>query len=80
MYIENYKLIEDMEEKLFENAIVVFDTSSLLRFYNYSDNSKESIYDNIYKKFGGRLWISGHVNFEFNKNRKNVLKKPIHLY
>lgn len=80
MYIENYKLIEDMEAELFRNAIVVFDTSSLLRFYNYSDNSKENIYDNIYKKFSGRLWISGHVNFEFNKNRENVLRKPIHLY
>ncbi|OCA97889.1 PIN-like domain-containing protein [Clostridium beijerinckii] len=80
MYVNNYELVLKHEKEFFQNAIIVFDTSALLQFYYYSDNSRKNIYDNLSNKFSSRLWISSQVYFEFLRNRKNVLLKPIKSY
>lgn len=72
-----YELSEDKETKLWENAIIVFDTSALIDFYYYPRETRQEIYDKIFESFRGRIWIPAHVQFEYLKNRKGIIEKPI---
>ncbi|MEL7834272.1 PIN-like domain-containing protein [Fodinibius sp. Rm-B-1B1-1] len=70
--------MEDKEKNIWESEpVIVFDTSTLLDFYFYPQKTREKIYNNVFKKLDNRLWIPNHVYFEFLKNRKSVIKKPI---
>ncbi|ETT58162.1 PIN-like domain-containing protein [Paenibacillus sp. FSL H8-0457] len=76
--IEQYMIpSKDKEKEMWENCIFVFDTSALLQFYYFPKTSQQEIFDSTFNKLIGRLWIPGHVNFEYLKNRDNTLKKPI---
>lgn len=77
---EKYYLNKELKEKLFDESIIIFDTSALLDLYHYSQKSKNEIFNNVFKKLKGRLWIPAQVKFEFLKNRKTVSEKPIGLY
>lgn len=66
--------------RLWKNAIVVFDTSSLLDMYFYSNKTKQVVIDEIFKKLKERLWIPYQVNYEFLKNRSKVILKRIGSY
>ncbi|WP_071187793.1 PIN-like domain-containing protein [Trichormus sp. NMC-1] len=78
--IEIYTLTEDREKRLWQDCIFVFDTSALLEFYLYSDQVKESIFQTIFPKLINRLWIPQQVEYEYLKNRENVIRKPIEKY
>ena len=75
--IEYYLMPKDREKEIWNNCIFVFDTSSLLYFYYYSKKTQNTIFENILDKLKGRLWIPGHVEYEYLKNREKTLKKPI---
>ena len=62
---------------MWENGIFAFDTSALLAFYYFSEDTRKDIFSDIFSRLKGRLWIPGHVEYEFLKNRENTLKKPI---
>lgn len=78
--IERYNLNFDKEKEIWNNAIFVFDSSALLNFYEYSEETRKNIFDTTFKVLKDRLWIPFHVNFEYLKNRETTLKKPTKLY
>jgi len=67
---------DEKQARLWKEAVVVFDASSLLEMYFYSDNTKQVVIDEIFKRLENRLWMPGQVNFEFLKNRSKVILKP----
>lgn len=77
--IDLYKMTDQRETKLWADAIYIFDTSALLDFYYFPTKTREKIYEEIFEKLKNRLWIPGHVKYEYLKNRENVIKKPISL-
>ncbi len=80
MDLNNYRsyiMSEEKEKRMWEAGIFAFDTSALLAFYYFSENTRKDIFSEIFSRLKGRLWIPGHVEYEFLKNRENTLKKPI---
>ena len=76
--IESYQPItKDREKELWEDCIFVFDTSALLEFYYFSEATQQEIFNSTLSKLTKRLWVPGHVHFEYLKNRETTLKKPI---
>jgi len=70
--------MEKKEKKIWEeDHIIIFDTSSLLDFYFFPKKTREKIYETVFTELKDRLWIPHHVYFEFQKNRKSVIRKPI---
>lgn len=76
---DKYRLSEDAESTLWKNCHFVFDSSALLEFYNFSDENRTVIYNEIFEKeeVKGKLWVPAHVQFEYFKNRNSKIKKPI---
>lgn len=72
-----FVLTLDRENKLWSDCIFVFDTSALLAFYYYPDETRKDIFEQIFEAQKTKLWIPNHVQFEFLKNREGVIKKPI---
>lgn len=64
----------------FKNGIVIFDSSALLDLYNYPVYTRQPLFEEVFSKIKGRLWIPSHVEFEYLKNREKVIKKPINVY
>ena len=77
--INLYKMTDQRETKLWTDAIYIFDSSALLDFYYFPTKTREKIYTEVFEKLENRLWIPGHVKYEYLKNRENVIKKPISL-
>lgn len=75
--IKLYQLDKDKETRLWENAIFIFDSSALLDFYGIPQKTRENIYNQTFDRLNERLWIPSHVEFEYLKNRENVILKPI---
>lgn len=71
-----FQIDEEKEKLLFEKSLVFFDTSSLLSFYFFSENNRNDINENVFKKLADRLWITAQTEYEFLKDRKTVLLKP----
>lgn len=75
------KLYEVDEEFLFEHGLLIFDTSSLIELYYYSEDVACDILDRSYDFFGSsRMFLPSHVKFEFDKNRINTIQKSIKIY
>lgn len=75
-----FKISSRDEKKLFKEAIVVYDTSALLDFYGYSEKAKNEIFELVFSKLDGRLWMPAQVKYEFLKNRETVINKPLITY
>ncbi|MCE3296074.1 MAG: hypothetical protein K0R65_1788 [Crocinitomicaceae bacterium] len=67
------------ESKLWKEAIIVFDASSILNLYEYSANSREDIFKLI-KSFENDKWIPFNVHFEFLKNKSKPIRATILKY
>ncbi|CDT30971.1 conserved hypothetical protein [Sphingobacterium sp. PM2-P1-29] len=80
MNIENiqlYQLDDEKEDRLWKTAIFVFDSSALLDFYYLPKKTRQKIYAETFTHLSNRLWVPAHVEFEFLKNRENIIPKPI---
>ena len=75
--IDIYKMTNEREKELWEKAIFIFDSSSLLDFYFLPKKTREKIYSEIFEKMPNRLWIPAHVKYEYLKNKEKIIKKPI---
>jgi hypothetical protein len=76
--IELYRIDEGKEKNLWENAIFVFDSSALLDFYFLPKQVRGKIFSDIFgNHLKGKLWIPAHVQYEYLKNRENIISKPI---
>lgn len=77
----NKYLMTDAKEKiLFSDALFFFDASALLEFYYYSNNTKNEIFEKVFKRLRNRLVITSQTEFEFLKNRNKIILKPIESY
>lgn len=74
---ELYFLSESREQELWESSWFAFDTSALLSFYYYSENTRQNLVTSVFSPLKTRLVIPQHVEFEYIKNRKKTLLKPI---
>lgn len=75
--IKLYQIDKEKEIRLWETAIFVFDSSSLLDFYYLPKKTRENIYSETFPHLENRLWIPAHVEYEFLKNREKIIPKPI---
>ncbi|GIQ57646.1 hypothetical protein Flavo103_07820 [Flavobacterium collinsii] len=75
--IEPYRLTEEKELNLWKDAIIIFDSSSLLDLYFSPKSEREKIDKEIFSELENRLWLPNHVQYEYLKNRENIIKKPI---
>ncbi len=75
--IDPYFMNPVKEKRLWENAIFVFDSSVILDFYFLHNQTRDKIYKEVFKELPDRLLIPSHVEFEFLKNRKKIIGKPI---
>lgn len=77
---DKYEISPEKEKSLFNDALIFFDTSALLDFYYFSEESRDEIFNKVFKPLKGRLWIAAHTEYEFLKNRSKVLRKPLETY
>ena len=75
--IDIYTMTNTREEAIWKDAIFIFDSSVLLDLYFLPKNTRTEIYNEIFEKIKKRLWIPAHVKYEYLKNRKKIIKKPI---
>ena len=69
-------LTPEREEKLWSEAIFVFDTSSICALYNLKADSQKVVAD-ILNKLKDRIWIPAQVKYEYLKNREKVIDNPV---
>ena len=69
-------LTPEREEKLWSEAIFVFDTSSICALYNLKPDSQKIVVD-ILERFKDRIWIPAQVRYEYVKNREKVINNPL---
>ena len=79
LFYEYYPLSELTLKKLFKQAIIVFDTSALLNFYQYSNETTKLFFE-ILKKNEDRLWLPNKVAEEYLRKRISVLYKQKKIY
>ncbi|SFC22180.1 hypothetical protein SAMN04489722_1022 [Algibacter lectus] len=73
-----YELTDSKEKNMWEDSFIVFDSSALLDFYFLPKNTRENIFNNLFNiKLKDRLWSPAHVKYEYLKNRKRIISKPI---
>jgi hypothetical protein len=72
-----YEMSAEREKKIWADCIFVFDSSTLLDFYFSPKKTREMIYETIFNPNGKRFWIPAHVQYEYLKNRKKIITKPI---
>lgn len=70
---------EETFERLWNNAIFVFDANILLNFYRYSNKTKNQILNNI-ESLSERLWIPYQTCKEFFDNRVSVIVEQDSVY
>lgn len=71
-----YLMTSEREEKLWKNALIVLDTNSICAMYRMTKETQKTMLE-ILKHLGNRIWIPGHVLYEYKKNRIEVIKEPI---
>ena len=67
---------KETEMKLWDSALIVFDTCALLDFY-YMTPDNQMIMSDILSYLSDRIWLPAQVVYEFNKNRDSAMRKPI---
>lgn len=72
-----YKLTDDREKALWNNAVFIFDSSALLDFYFLPEKTRSKVFKLFATDLNNRLWIPSQVKYEYNKNREKIITKPI---
>lgn len=75
-FYEYYGLSEKEFDKLWNEAIVVFDTNVLLSLYRLPLDARNEIIA-VMKEFGDRLWLPFQVGYEFHEHRLVEANRPI---
>ncbi len=76
----NFVYSKELEAKIWEDCVIVFDTSALLELYLFSDTALTDIYENIFKAYDKKLWIPAQVEYEYLKHREAKMKAPVNVY
>lgn len=64
------------EDLLWNDSLIVFDTSSLCAFYDMTKDARDSMVE-ILEYLKDRIWLPAQVVEEYAKNRVNVITNPI---
>lgn len=73
---EFYLMTEEREKTLWDEALVVLDTNSICAMYRMTKDTQKTMLE-ILEYLKDKLWIPGHVLYEYQKNRIEVIKEPI---
>ncbi|AZS50369.1 hypothetical protein DM558_06080 [Entomomonas moraniae] len=74
-----YQLSPSDFDKLWENAIFIFDTNVLLNLYRYKESTRKELLS-VIKELNNRVWIPYHVGLEFQRNRLKVIAEQHKKY
>ncbi|MDG6614114.1 PIN-like domain-containing protein, partial [Staphylococcus aureus] len=66
-------------KNIWENALFVFDTNTLLNLYRYQEETKNEFLQ-VLDKISNRIWIPHHVALEFQRNRLIVICEQKELF
>lgn len=69
--VEFYPTDKDIED-VWKDALIVFDTCSILNLYRYSESTRKQ-YLSVMKQVKDRLWLPYQVGQEFFKNRLTTI-------
>lgn len=69
-------ITKELEEKLWNEALIVFDTCALLDFYFLTEEYQHIMCD-ILIAMKDRIWIPAQVKYEFETNREKGAHNPI---
>ena len=69
-------MTEEREKTLWDEALVVLDTNSICAMYRMTKDTQKTMLE-ILEYLKDKLWIPGHVLYEYQKNRIEVIKEPI---
>ena len=76
---EFYPIDEKVITRIWESAIFVFDTNTLLHLYRYSKNTRNDFMQ-VLLNIKNSLWIPYQVALEFHQNRLNVIRESQKKY
>lgn len=74
--VKIFEMTTEREKLLWEEALLVFDTSAIGELYSCVESSKKTILE-ILNKLRNRIWVPEHVLYEYIKNRDKVIFNPI---
>ena len=74
-----YEISGDRYQTLWNEGLVVLDTSVLLNLYRYKEHTSTNVLA-VLDKLGNQLWIPHHVMLEFQINRPKTIKGQLDLY
>ena len=75
----DYFYTPEQYKKIWENALFVFDTNTLLNLYRYQEETKNEFLQ-VLDKISNRIWIPHHVALEFQRNRLIVICEQKELF
>lgn len=73
------QISQEDEKVLFKDALFVFDTSALCRFYSLTGSSWAKLVF-ILELIKDRIWIPNRVSVEFNRHKKEEMGKRFAAY
>jgi len=76
----DYILNQEQENSLWRTATIVFDTSALLNLYEFSEKSRDDIFNFIASKLKNKIWLPYNVQYEYIKNREKPINSAIKSY
>lgn len=75
----NYFYTPEQYKDIWENALFVFDTNTLLNLYRYQEETRNEFLQ-VLNKISNRIWIPHHVALEFQRNRLIVICEQKELF
>ena len=75
----DYFYTPEQYKNIWENALFVFDTNTLLNLYRYQEETKNEFLQ-VLDKISNRIWIPHHVALEFQRNRLIVICEQKELF
>lgn len=79
LFPEYYKPTVQEYDKIWNEALIVFDTNTLLDLYRYSEESS-SDFISVMKFYKARLWLPYQIAWEFQRNRISTICGHIEAY
>ena len=74
-----FNLTAEKEDYLWNHAVIVLDTSTLGNLYCMAEEPKQTLLD-IFKIVEKRVWLPGHVVYEYKKNRTDLIERSFESY
>lgn len=78
-FLEYYSLELKKKEKMWGEAVFVFDANVLLNLYRYSEKTRKEFL-NILEKMGHRIWLPHQFALEYQRNRLEVIEEQSNSY